>query len=300
MNWAAISFDWNQIRAFLATVEEGSLSAAARALGQTQPTLSRQITALEESLNVVLFERGRRSMSLTQPGRDLLEHVQAMGEAANRISLVASGQSQLVEGEVSITATDLFSTYLMPEFLHRLRASAPAIRVELVVSNEVRNLLRREADIALRHVRPEQPDLITRRLPNSTAYLFAASSLLEMHGVPQTGEALANLPFVGTKDNSQAIAELNGRGIPITADNFRYVADSAVTVWRMAKEGLGVCLMPMVLGARTSQMEVLFAESGPIEFPTWLTTHRELHSSKRIRLVFDLLADYFVEISRTR
>jgi DNA-binding transcriptional LysR family regulator len=111
MNWNAVSFDWNQVRAFLATVEEGSLSAAARALNQTQPTLSRQVTALERDLGVTLFERGPRTMALTDTGIELLDHVRAMGEAAARLSLSASGQSQAIEGQVSITATDMTATY---------------------------------------------------------------------------------------------------------------------------------------------------------------------------------------------
>jgi len=100
MNWQSVSFDWNQARAFLVTAEQGSLSAAARALGLTQPTLGRQVAALEEKLGVTLFERGRRSLFLTQSGLELLDHVRMMGDAAGRISLTASGQSQAIEGLV--------------------------------------------------------------------------------------------------------------------------------------------------------------------------------------------------------
>jgi DNA-binding transcriptional LysR family regulator len=104
MNWNDVAFDWNQVRAFLVASEEGSLSAAARALNQTQPTLSRQVTGLEQSLGVILFERGHRKLQLTAAGLELLEHVRVMGEAANRVSLAASGQSQAIEGRVRITA----------------------------------------------------------------------------------------------------------------------------------------------------------------------------------------------------
>ena len=110
MNWSDIAFDWNQVRAFLATYQEGSLSAAARALSQTQPTLSRQVTALEQSLGVTLFERGHRKVRLTAAGLELIEHARAMAEAANRVSLAASGQSQAVEGRVCITATEMLAT----------------------------------------------------------------------------------------------------------------------------------------------------------------------------------------------
>ena len=121
MNWQSISFDWNQVRAFLVTAEEGSFSAAARALGLTQPTLGRQVAALEGHLGVTLFERVGRSLSLTQSGLELLDHVREMGDAAGRISLTASGQSQRIEGQVCITATDVVSIYLLPDALKQLR-----------------------------------------------------------------------------------------------------------------------------------------------------------------------------------
>ncbi|MEM7543455.1 MAG: LysR family transcriptional regulator [Pseudomonadota bacterium] len=122
MNWQAISFDWNQVRAFLATAEEGSLSAAARALGSTQPTLSRQVSGLEQELGVTLFERGHRAMVLTGAGLELLEHVRVMGEAATRISLAASGQAQAIEGKVTLTATEFFANYHLPSIVARTRA----------------------------------------------------------------------------------------------------------------------------------------------------------------------------------
>lgn len=122
MNWDAIAFDWNQVRAFLAASEEGSLSAAARALHQTQPTLSRQVTSLERALGVTLFERGHRKLQLTAAGLELLEHVRVMAEAANRVSLAASGQSQAIEGRVCITATEMLATYYLPQVLRKLRS----------------------------------------------------------------------------------------------------------------------------------------------------------------------------------
>lgn len=143
MNWQAISFDWNQVRAFLVTAEEGSLSAAARSLRLAQPTLSRQVSGLEQRLGVTLFERGNRSMALTAAGFELLEHVRVMGEAAMRVSLTASGQAQAVEGRVCITATDVFATYHLPPILARVREQAPGIEIEVIASDEVCDLRRR-------------------------------------------------------------------------------------------------------------------------------------------------------------
>jgi len=174
MNWNAIAFDWNHIRAFLATVEHGSLSGAARALGQTQPTLSRQISNLEEALQLTLFERGTRVMQLTDSGSELLSHVQSMADAAAQISRVATGQSQAIEGTVRITSSDAMAAYSLPPILVKLRQVHPGIKIELAPSNEMASLTQREADIAIRHVRPEQPDLIAKRLTDIDVALFAS------------------------------------------------------------------------------------------------------------------------------
>ena len=129
MDWKSIKFDWNRARAFLVTAEEGSLSAAARALGMTQPTLGRQVSALEEELSIVLFERVGLGLELTPTGLDLLEHVRAMGEAASRVSLTASGQSQNIEGTVCISASEVFSVFLLPPIIAKLRKLEPKINI---------------------------------------------------------------------------------------------------------------------------------------------------------------------------
>ena len=184
MNWDAISFDWNQVRAFLATAEEGSFSSAARALKTTQPTIGRQVSELEGALGVTLFERSVKGPTLTESGSDLLDHVRAMGEAATLISMAAEGRSLEVSGEVTITATDLLSAGMLPAILAPLRQSSPGIRLRIVSSNDIQNLLQREADIAIRHVRPNQPELIARHIGDFRASLYAASEYLERAGAP--------------------------------------------------------------------------------------------------------------------
>ena len=140
---AANHADWAKIRAFLATAESGSLSGAARVLGTTQPTVGRQITALEESLGILLFERVGRSLQLTQAGTDLLQHAREMGEAAGRISLAAAGLSQSIEGQVRITASDVMSTHGLTPFLRQLRDQAPKLEVNVVASDDIKDILRR-------------------------------------------------------------------------------------------------------------------------------------------------------------
>jgi len=292
MNWSAIAFDWNQVKAFLATAEAGSLSAAARALGLTQPTLSRQVSGLEESLGVTLFERGHRAMHLTSAGLELLEHVRAMGEAATRVSLTASGQSQAIEGRVSITTTNVFATYHLPPILARIRETAPGIELEIIAVNEVRDLRRREADIAIRHVRPEDGDLIARRVGGTTAHLYAAASYLDRVGRPQRVEDLAALDFIGFENLERLVARLNELGLPVAREQFRVHSASGTLVLALMAEGLGIGIMPRDIAGHWPMLEQVLPDFPPIPVPNWLVTHRELHTSRRIRLVFDLIAGH--------
>ena len=291
MNWQAVRFDWNQARAFLATAEEGSLSAAARALGLTQPTLGRQVAALEAELGVTLFERVGRSLSLTGSGIDLLEHFRAMGEAAGRISLAASGQSQAIEGQVRVTASDMVATYHLPPMLKRLREVAPGIEIEIVASNEVRDLRRREADIAIRHVRPEQPDLTARLVAETTGHLFASTEYLDRHGRPRTPRDLSDADFVGPEQPERFLPEWNALGLSLTPDNFKITTSSGTVVVELVRRGFGIAPLPKDVAMIAPELECVLPGLDPIPMPIWLVTHRELHTSRRIRLVFDLLAE---------
>jgi len=291
MTWQSIAFDWNQVRAFLVTAEEGSFSAAARALGLTQPTLGRQVAALEEALGVTLFERVGRSLSLTQSGLELLDHVRTMGEAASRVSLTASGQSRAIEGQVCITATDIMSMYLLPDALKRVRETAPGIRIEVVASNDVRDLRRREADIAIRHGRPEQPDLIAKLVRETTVHLYAATEYLDRYGRPSSPRDLSNAVFIGFDDSDRLLTRLHDIGLPLNQDNVKVFSESAAVTWEMVRQGLGISVMAKDIADRTPGVECVLPNLEPIPVPIWLVTHRELHTSRRIRLVFDLLAE---------
>ncbi len=180
------------MRAFLATVEEGSLSAAARLLGLTQPTLSRQIAALEEKLGLMLFERVGRGLALTEAGREMHRHVRDMGAAADKVTLTALGQLQTIEGAVRITASDILSTVLLPKAVARIKTLAPNLVIDIIAANDLRDLMRREADIAIRHVRPEQPDLIARLIRKGRGYFYASKNYLAIRGHPQSVNDLVN------------------------------------------------------------------------------------------------------------
>ncbi len=295
MNWQSVAFDWNQARAFLATVEEGSLSAAARALGLTQPTLGRQVAALEEDLGILLFDRVGKSLVLTPSGLELLDHVRAMCDAAGRMSLTASGQSQTIDGQVRITASDVMSAHILPPAVERLRKVAPLLEIDIVAANDIRDLQLREADIAIRHVRPEQPDLIARHVSDATAHFYAAKCYLDRHGRPESLDALSDHPFIGFGDNNRMIERLNAFGLSLTRDNFRLGSESGVVAWEMARHGLGIIVMSDEVAADAPGIERILPDMDPFIFPIWLTTHRELHTSRRIRLVFDLLADFLTK-----
>ena len=177
MDWRAVTFDWNRVRAFLVTAEEGSLSAAARALGLAQPTLGRQVEALERELGVALFERTGRGLLLTPAGHDLLGHARAMGDGAGALALSAAGQTDALDGEVAVSVSDIDAVCLLPPILERLYATHPGIRVEIVVDNALSALRRQEADIAIRNVRPTEGDLVATRL-RVTSYKACATRFI--------------------------------------------------------------------------------------------------------------------------
>ena len=149
MDWRAVSFDWNRARAFLVAAEEGSFSAAARALGSTQPTVGRQVAGLEAELDVTLFERVGKGVVLTPTGLDLAEFVRTMGDAALSLSLAAAGHSVSLEGPVCISASQIDATFTLPPIIAGLRERHPGIEIEIVATNDTSDLGRREADISI-------------------------------------------------------------------------------------------------------------------------------------------------------
>lgn len=290
MNWNSISFDWNQARSFLAVAEEGSLSAAAAALKVTQPTMTRQISALEAELNVMLFERGGRTVSLTKAGLELVEHVRAMAESANLLSLTASGKSQSIEGQVRVTATEMTAAYIIPPMLHRLNETAPELELEIVTDNNIRDLLRREADIAIRHVRPEQPDLIAKLVCEDEMRFYAVDRYVEAHGEPKLVQGASEHQFVSFGDFEMIVGYLKPIGLELDRANFRYTSNSQMVEWEVARSGQAIAIMTDRIARKFPEFRPVLPEIDPFKIPVWLVAHRELQTSRRIRLVFDLLA----------
>ena len=287
MDWRSIGFNWNQARAFLVVAEEGSLSAAARALGTGQPTIGRQIDALEEELGVVLFERDGRGLVLTPSGSELLDHVRTMAEAAGRMSLTAAGRSRSIEGAVSITATQTTAVFLLPPIVAELRTQHPGIELELVTSNAPLDLRRREADIAIRSFRPKEADLVAKKVRDVDAFLYATPDYLRRFGDPPD---IAQAHFIGFERGPAYMQLLKTVGLNLTADNFPLISDDHLVGWELVKRGVAIGVMMSDVGDSEPLVARALPTQEPFRIPMWLTAHRELHKSLRVRTVFDLLA----------
>jgi len=289
MDWKSIKFDWNRARAFLVTAEEGSLSAAARALKLAQPTVGRQVEALEAELGVALFERSGHGLRLTPSGHELLGHARMMGEGARALSLAAWGQTEALEGEVAISASDAYASYLLPPVLQQLHLVEPRIRVAVVVSNDLSDLSRREADIAVRNVRPSEPDLVARKVRDASARLYATSEYLDRLGRPETPEAFSAAEFIEIDDQGSLMGLLNGQGFALEGRNFPYRCRNFTVMWEMVRRGMGIGILDDRIGDVDPQVERALSEFDPVKFPVWLVAHRDIARSRRLRVVFDAL-----------
>jgi DNA-binding transcriptional LysR family regulator len=294
MDWKSITFDWNRARAFLVTAEEGSLAAAARSMGMTQPTLGRQVAALESEIGFDLFTRRGRGLELTPNGIKLLEHVRLMGDAANQFSLSASGRSDQIEGDVSITASELLSTFMLPSMIKALRQLEPGIEIEIHSTNEQRDINRREADIAIRSVRPTQPELIAKRLCTVQGHLYAAKSYLKQLGDPPTIDELNKAHFIDTENPGRLMELLNSHGLTLNKQNFPIISNSHMVQWELVKQGVALTVTLEEIGDNEPLVErVVISDLPLINIDLWLVTHNELRTNRRIRRVFDFLVSAF-------
>ncbi|WP_223788839.1 LysR family transcriptional regulator [Marinicella meishanensis] len=287
-----MNFNWNHAKAFLKTVETGSLSAAAVDLGMTQPTLGRQVTALEEELGVVLFERVGRGLVLTPNGEQLLDHVRKMAQSADHLSMLASGQNENIAGKIIITATDVMAFHVLPSIIIALRRAEPELSVEVIASNSASDLLRREADIALRAFRPTEPELIGRKLRDDESYLYAANTYLQQLGNPDRPDQFSQANFLGFKDNQRYLETLRGWGFALHDGHFSVICESLIIHWQMVLEGAGVGVMAGAIGDHEPRVRRIVPTLPPFISELWLVTHRELKTNLRVRRVFDFLAHH--------
>ncbi len=293
MTLPAGSFNWNHARAFLAAADAGSFSAAARVLESTQPTVGRQIAALEEELGLALFERVGNGLELTPAGAELAAHVRAMQDAAAHMSRIAAGRSQALDGMVRISASELVAAYLLEPVVRRLRREHPAIELEIVVSNTAHDLQRREADLAIRNFAPTEPELYARKLPARAAQMYATPGLLAALGRsgPLRVEDLARAEFFGFVEVDRMVTYLNHLGIPATRRNFPVITDNHLVQWQLCRAGLGICFVMEQVGDGDPLVQRVLPSLPPMPVPMHVVSHRDLRTSRRMRVAFDLLVE---------
>lgn len=297
MDYKSLNFDWNRAKAFLVTAETGSYSAAAKALKLTQSTLGRQVQALEQELGLILFERMGKGIQITPTGLDLMEYVKTMADAANKLAMAAAGNSEELKGTVTITASEANSAFLLPPVIQKIRKLAPGVKIEIVAKNDSADLRKREADIAVRNFQPKQADLIMKKVPDSLGNLYATKDFIKKYGPFKSKKDLSKADFVSIGDTATYIEGLKHFGIHLTQDNFPVVTESHFVHWNLVKQGMAIGIMPHAVGDKDKSVQRVLDHLKGISYSTWIVSHRELKSNRRIRFVFDQLVDYFEQIS---
>ena len=294
--WITIHFrmdlsqlDWNHLKAFHATAETGSFSAAAKALNTTQPTISRQIAALEQSLSLVLFERVGHTITLTPAAKDMLHALRTMQEAATSLERSAISHAQEMAGSVTLTATGLFASRILPPILRKLRMDAPEIHIEILPSNDWKNLQRREADIAIRNARPTENELIGTRLKDAVGRFYAARSLIEQTGPIAHPLEAKGAPFIDLDEATGFYDFLVTLGLPVTPADLPIKAEDHNVMWELVRAGLGIGPCDERIGDADPDVVRVLTDLPPIPFPVWLLVHRDVKHNKRVRYVFDYL-----------
>ncbi len=287
---AAPDFDWSLMRSFLAVMEQGSLLGAARRLGSTQPTVGRHIMQLEEQLGRPLFERTGRKLLPTQMASVIAEHARQMSEGADAIARALVASEAEPEGSVRISASQPVANYLLPPVLAGIRARHPALQLELVSTNSVSNLLRREADIAVRMVRPEQGSLVARKLGEVELGAFASDAYLARRGAPASLQALTDHDLVGLDEDQDLLRGFAELGMNMTRESFAFRTDDLTVYWQAVCAGIGIGFMSTYVARSEPSVRRVLPDLVIPSLPMWLVVHREIKGSQAIRIVFDELA----------
>jgi DNA-binding transcriptional LysR family regulator len=285
--------DWSLIRSFLAVAEAGSLSAAARATGISQPTLGRHIHEAEAALGVTLFARIARGLVLTDAGQALLSPARAMRAAAADLSLTAAGRATGIDGTVRITASRVVSHAILPRILAALRSKEPGIQIDLVPSDTTENLLFSEADIALRMYRPTQLDLVAQHLADLPLGLYATKTYLDRKGRPATAQDLMRLDFIGLDRSDQIIKAMGAMGQTVARSFFPVRCDDPLAYIELIRAGCGVGGILQCIGDADPALERIEGLASLPILPVWLTAAPTLRQSPRLRRVWDALAAAF-------
>lgn len=283
------------MRSFVAVMNEGSLQAAARKLRSSQPTIGRHVALLEQQLGSVLFERVGRQLMPTDLAHSIAEHARVMEASANAIGFALTAKNQATTGTVRISASQTSACYLLPPILKKLRAKEPGIAIELVASNEISDLLRREADIAVRLVKPEQDSLISRQLGEITIGIYAHKNYLQGRQIPQSPRDLLRHDMIGFDSCGNIILGFKMLGVELDKNAFLLRTDDHIALLHAVKAGMGIGFTTTYVGRREPDLQRLLPELPITPMPVWLTVHREIHNNPCIRRVYDFLAEAIAE-----
>jgi DNA-binding transcriptional LysR family regulator len=283
--------DWALWKSFEAVVRAGSLSAAARSLGISQPTVGRHIEELEAALGVDLFERTLSGLRPNDAALRLYEPVAAAQRSFAEALMRARGAQPSLGGVVRVTASHMVSNYVLPEILAKVRKAYPEIALELVPSDSTENLSLREADIAIRMFRPTQLELVSKKLGEIPIVAAAHRRYLEKRGAPHSIADLANHDLLGFDRSDAILRAAKGMGFELRREDFVVRSDGQTLLWELMRAGLGIGFAQAQLVERTRGMRVVLSGLAVPPMEVWLTSHRELFTDHRIRAVYDALAE---------
>ncbi|WP_243047475.1 LysR family transcriptional regulator [Dyella sp. RRB7] len=290
---------WELYRSFLAVMREGSLSGAARALGMTQPSLGRHMRELESALGAVLFARSPQGLAPTELARELVAHAEAMASASAALRRTASAGRDEISGAVRISASVVIGAEVLPPILTAFRERHPGIVIELVLSNQATDVLRRDADIAIRMVQPTQDALVARQVGRVMLGLFAHRRYLDAHGRPGTLAELAGHALIGFDTELPYIRRLRPEGLPYTREHFALRTDDDLAALAALRAGFGIGIAQVNLAQRDAQLVRLLPDDVAVPLDIWTVMHEDLRQSLRVRRLFDYLGEALGDYART-
>ena len=284
--------DWTLLRSFLAVLRRGSLSAAARETGLTQPTVGRHVDELEAGLGVALFTRSPSGLLPTQAALPLLPHAEAMETAFAALKRAATlgGDVESPRGTVRISASEIMGTFVLPSILSELRGRYPKIILELALNNRTDDLLRRDADLAVRMTRPKQDGLVARKLGTVGLGLYAHRAYVARHGLPLSLDDLARHHIVGFDRDDHSARSVAGGTLPISRELFSFRVDSDVAQVMAVRAGLGIGMMQKAMARVEPDLVPILTDQVAVDLPCWLAIHEDQKDASAIRALFDGLA----------
>ncbi|MDD3837292.1 MAG: LysR family transcriptional regulator [Phenylobacterium sp.] len=284
--------DWDLFQSLHAVLQAGSFSGAARARGLTQPTLGRHIEALEQKLGGALFLRSPRGLQATELALALAPHLEDMAASVGAALRDAAGPADGSAGCVRLTVSEILAVEVLPPILGEFMEQHPNVEVELVVSNEIEDLLRREADIAIRMARPTQSALVARRIGALHFGFYAAPSYVQRRGLPADLDELADKHVLIGFDRTdpKSIVDKVDVGRPISRDLFRFKTDNQVAQLAAVRAGLGVGAVQHGI-ARRDGLTAVLPDKFAFDLEVWICMHESLKANRRMRLMSDHLAD---------